>query len=318
MMDREDLDVSRVTELIADPRVVLPADVAFVQIGFRGVGAHHREPGGQQALGAIAIERLPVRGEAVTEQPLEMDVADVARIVVAGDHDLRRLDLGQPRRRLFELPLVAGGREIARDDGHVRTERVHRVDRGSHRVLLESDLAAVDVRHLRDAKRKRGDGHIRRIVVPEVTHVADRISHSLVKALRSVPDFSSLDDHALLRIVGASANLFWPAGALIFEKDSPSEALFVVLSGRVQIFERAGDREVEVARVEPGSSFGELSLLLNTTHTKDARALEDSELMVVPKASFQEVLDSNPDLAAQLQRRLAERLPVSGEVATQS
>ena len=155
-------------------------------------------------------------------------------------------------------------------------------------------------------------------MVPEVTHVADRISHSLVKALRSVPDFSSLDDHALLRIVGASANLFWPAGALIFEKDSPSEALFVVLSGRVQIFERAGDREVEVARVEPGSSFGELSLLLNTTHTKDARALEDSELMVVPKASFKEVLDSNPDLAAQFQRRLAERLPVSGEVATQS
>jgi CRP-like cAMP-binding protein len=146
----------------------------------------------------------------------------------------------------------------------------------------------------------------------------ERISHSLVKALRSVPDFSSLDDHALLRIVGASANLFWPAGSIIFEKGSPSEALFVVLSGRVQIFERLGDREVEVTRVEPGSSFGEISLMLNTTHTKDARALEDAELMVVPKGSFQELLDSNPDLAAQFQRRIAERLPVAGEVAAEA
>ena len=146
----------------------------------------------------------------------------------------------------------------------------------------------------------------------------ERISHSLVKALRNVPDFSALEDHALLRIVGASVNLFWPAGALIFETGSPSEALHVVLSGEVQIFERADGREVEVARVEPGSSFGELSLMLNTTHTKDARALVDAELMVVPKASFQELLNSNPDLAAQFRRRLAERRPVGGGAVAQS
>jgi CRP-like cAMP-binding protein len=145
--------------------------------------------------------------------------------------------------------------------------------------------------------------------------VPERISHSLVKALRAVPDFSPLDDHALLRIVGTSVNLFWPAGATIFEKDSPSEALYVVLSGAVQIFERTEVGEVEVSRVGPGSSFGELSLMLNTTHTKDARALEDAELMVVPKASFQELLDSNPDLDAHFRRRLAERLPLLGEVA---
>ena len=80
------------------------------------------------------------------------------------------------------------------------------------------------------------------------------------------------------------------------------------------ILERVGGREVEVARVLPGSSFGELSLMLNTTHTKDARAEQDVELMVVPKDSFQELLDSNPDLAEQFRRRLAERLPVRGDV----
>ena len=59
-----------------------------------------------------------------------------------------------------------------------------------------------------------------------------RVTHSLVKALRAVPDFADLDDATLLRIVGASTNLFYPAGSVVFEPGSPAEALYVVLSGR--------------------------------------------------------------------------------------
>ena len=142
----------------------------------------------------------------------------------------------------------------------------------------------------------------------------ERISHSLVKALRSVPDFASLPDQDLLDIVGASANLAWPAGTTIFEIGSPSEALYIVLSGSVVISDVVDGRRIEVSRVGPGTSFGELSLLLRTTHTKEAVAEEDTELMIVPKESFQGLLESNPDLAQYFRRRLEERLPVRGEV----
>jgi CRP/FNR family transcriptional regulator, cyclic AMP receptor protein len=142
----------------------------------------------------------------------------------------------------------------------------------------------------------------------------ERITHSLVKALRSVPDFASLSDHELLDIVGASTNLAWPAGATIFEKGSPSEGLLVVLSGRVRIFDVAEDKRVDVATVGPGASFGELSLLLRTTHSKEAVAEEDTELMVVPQEWFQGLLETKPDLAEHFHRRLAERLPVPDEV----
>jgi CRP/FNR family transcriptional regulator, cyclic AMP receptor protein len=144
--------------------------------------------------------------------------------------------------------------------------------------------------------------------------LARPISHSLVKALRSVPDFASLDDHALLGIVGASSNLRWAAGASIFEPGSLSEALYIILSGKVRIFDVVDGREVDVSAIGPGHSFGELSLLLHTTHTKEARAEEDTELMVVPKESFEELLASSPELAAHFRRRLEERLPVRGEV----
>lgn len=141
------------------------------------------------------------------------------------------------------------------------------------------------------------------------------ITHSLVKALRTVPDFKSLDDHALLRIVGASVNLSWPAGSVVFEKASPSEALYVVLSGEVRILDIVDGEEREVSRVGSGESFGELSLLLQTTHTKKAEPVEDTELMVIPEESFQELLDSNEELGAHFRRRVEERVPVRGEVS---
>jgi CRP-like cAMP-binding protein len=139
------------------------------------------------------------------------------------------------------------------------------------------------------------------------TGVGRPISHSLVKALRKVPGFDLLEDYDLLRIVGASVNLFWPAGSFVFKKDAPGEALYIVLSGKVRIFDVVGGTEVEIARTGPGDFFGEMSLLLETTHTKSVQAVEDSEMLVLMKDSFRRLLDSRPDLAAAVQKRLEER-----------
>jgi CRP-like cAMP-binding protein len=139
--------------------------------------------------------------------------------------------------------------------------------------------------------------------------------HSLVKALRNIPDFALLDDATLLKIVGGSANLFFARGASVFEAGSRSEALYVVLSGRVRIFDPGEATESDVALCGPGQSFGEISLLLRSKHTKSAHAVEDSELMVVPHESFEEVLASNPDLRVLFERRIAQRRDLRGEVA---
>jgi CRP/FNR family cyclic AMP-dependent transcriptional regulator len=137
--------------------------------------------------------------------------------------------------------------------------------------------------------------------------VARPITHSLVKALRNVPGFDLLSDRDLLRIVGASVNLAWPAGAMVFEKESPGEALYIVLSGEVRIYDDSAGSEVEIARTGPGDFFGEMSLLADTTHTKNVQAVEDSELLVLMKDSFRRLLETHGDLAAAIQKRLEER-----------
>jgi CRP/FNR family cyclic AMP-dependent transcriptional regulator len=141
--------------------------------------------------------------------------------------------------------------------------------------------------------------------------VRRRVTHSLVQALQVVPAFASLDDRTLVKIVGASANLAWPAGGSVFEKGTPGDALYIVLSGSVSIVDVAEDGESEITRVNPGDFFGEVSLMMDTSHSMTARAAEDSELMVLPKESLQELLEANPELHDHFRRKVEERLPES-------
>ena len=122
-----------------------------------------------------------------------------------------------------------------------------------------------------------------------------------------MPAFANLADNAVLQIVGASANLSWRAGSVVFEKGTPGDALFIVLSGEVVIVDVVDGDEAEIARVGPGEFFGEISLLTDSTHSMSARASEDSELMVLPKETFQELLECEPELDDYFRRKLEER-----------
>ena len=144
----------------------------------------------------------------------------------------------------------------------------------------------------------------------------NRVAHSLVKALGGVPSLEGLDEQALLAIVGDSANLFWPADSCVFRRGTETDSLYVVVSGAVRVVAESGH---EVARLEAGTSFGEFSLLLGTPHQHDVWAVEDSELMVVPKERFDALIDANRELGARLravaEQRMRENLELAAERA---
>lgn len=131
-----------------------------------------------------------------------------------------------------------------------------------------------------------------------------RVSHSLVAALRAVPSFSALEDRTLLAIVGDSANLFWRAGSDVFTKGSPADGLYIVVSGSVRVL---GDGGVELGVLGAGDFFGELSLLEGAPHGRDVVAIEDTELMVIAKERFDDLVADNPDVAASIRETAAQR-----------
>lgn len=134
--------------------------------------------------------------------------------------------------------------------------------------------------------------------------MTEAVRHSLIRRLSGVPDFADLPDRTLLRIVGASTNLFWRAGGVVFEAGSDSEALYIVSSGWVQIQDPDG---TPVADVKSDGFFGELSLMENRTHSRKAIAMEDTELMVVGRSWFEALLETDPELANYFHRMFEQR-----------
>ena len=136
-------------------------------------------------------------------------------------------------------------------------------------------------------------------------HGPPRIQHSLVQALLGVPSLSTLDDTEVLTIVGESANLFWAAGSTVVEHGSTADGLYIVLSGQVQVRRPDG---TDVTVLTPGEFFGELSLLLDAPRRHDVVALEETELMVVPKERIERLLEEHPEFGREVRLRLEARL----------
>jgi CRP/FNR family cyclic AMP-dependent transcriptional regulator len=127
-------------------------------------------------------------------------------------------------------------------------------------------------------------------------------------ALRTALDFAGLDEQTLDGLADAASLLRLAAGETVFEKGSSPDALYVVVSGRVAIVDAIHGEEREIAVIDPGDFFGELSLALHTTRTRTARARQPSELLVVPRAAFDELSKAHPGLPARIVDAFSERM----------
>jgi CRP/FNR family transcriptional regulator, cyclic AMP receptor protein len=101
---------------------------------------------------------------------------------------------------------------------------------------------------------------------------------------------------------GSPCQEFAPGTVLISEGET-SGRLFVLSEGSVEVLR--GDTQVAVVG-EPGSIFGEMSVLLNRPHTATVRAASPVIAFVFEDA--ESFLKAHPEIAFGLSRLLAERL----------
>jgi CRP/FNR family transcriptional regulator, cyclic AMP receptor protein len=77
----------------------------------------------------------------------------------------------------------------------------------------------------------------------------------------------------------------YQAGETVLAEGSRTDRLLILRKGSIAIFKEG----IEIARVsEPGAVFGEISALLDCTHTADVRALTTSQFHVAHPAALQD------------------------------
>jgi CRP/FNR family transcriptional regulator, cyclic AMP receptor protein len=93
------------------------------------------------------------------------------------------------------------------------------------------------------------------------------------------------------------------AGEVILEEGQRAGVLYVLASGSVEVVK--GDVQITVVS-DPGSFFGEMSVLLDAPHMASVRALEDTQLHIAEEPLA--FLRSNSQIALEVSRLLARRL----------
>ena len=132
---------------------------------------------------------------------------------------------------------------------------------------------------------------------------------SIEETLRVTPIFSRLTP-ADRQIVAAVASLrTYPKGEMIFEQDSPSDAFYSIVSGRVKIFKMMPNGKDLILEVfGPGDPLGALATYMERPFPASASALEDTTCIVIPRPAFFKLLEQNPTLVRGLLAGLTLRL----------
>jgi CRP/FNR family cyclic AMP-dependent transcriptional regulator len=137
----------------------------------------------------------------------------------------------------------------------------------------------------------------------------------LIEYLKNIPLFKHLKATQLKEIAERCKSVMYKKGSVIFHKTDLSTDLYIVNSGKVKavLADDQGD-EIVLAQFEKGAFFGELSLLDSKGRSATIVADKDSELAILKKDVFFDLLYKNPKIAVELMTTLVERLRKADEL----
>jgi CRP-like cAMP-binding protein len=86
-------------------------------------------------------------------------------------------------------------------------------------------------------------------------------------------------------------------------------AFFVIFSGKVKVYRVSDDgREVILSILSESDFFGEMAILDGLTRSANVTAIEDSEIFIIQRADFLDLMYSHPEVSISLLQELTKRL----------
>ncbi len=131
----------------------------------------------------------------------------------------------------------------------------------------------------------------------------------LIEYIKNIPIFKHLKEAQLKEIASRCKSAFYKKGDAVFYKTDLSTDLYIVVSGRLKavLIDEQGS-EIVLAYFESGNFFGEFSLLDGKGRSATIVADEDSELAVLKRNIFLDLLLEDSKIAVELMITLVERL----------
>jgi len=115
-----------------------------------------------------------------------------------------------------------------------------------------------------------------------------------IQGINKLIDISAGKDYLEALKEGRSSNHYKKKQLIYSEGNHPSR-LFYILKGKVKAYKRNDDgKELITGLYNEGDFLGYIPLMEGRTYHETTEALEDTELAIIPRSEFEELIGSNP------------------------
>lgn len=127
--------------------------------------------------------------------------------------------------------------------------------------------------------------------------------------LQDIPIFADLDDDTLAKISGIGAKKSFRKDEIILLEEDAGSAFFVIVSGKVKVARSGHDeKEVILSILSESDFFGEMALLDGQNRSANVIATEDTELFIIQRLDFLNLLKEHAEISIVLLQELTKRL----------
>ncbi|RJP68393.1 MAG: Crp/Fnr family transcriptional regulator [Ignavibacteriales bacterium] len=134
-------------------------------------------------------------------------------------------------------------------------------------------------------------------------------SNNSVDFLLDVPIFADLDQPTLDKIAGLGKTKSYEKDETILIEEDAGSALFVIIKGKVKVARQSSDgREVILTILSESDFFGEMAILDGLNRSATVVAIENSELFIIQRMDFINLLKEHPEISISLLQELTSRL----------
>jgi small-conductance mechanosensitive channel/CRP-like cAMP-binding protein len=138
----------------------------------------------------------------------------------------------------------------------------------------------------------------------EESELASERIDRLGGTLQSIPLFAPLSLEQRNELAARAVERIYGEGERIVRQGDAGRSMFVIRRGRVKVIEASG---AELAVIETGGYFGEMSMLTGQLRSAAVEALEECELLELTSDSLREVALSNPEVVQRISAVVTQR-----------
>ena len=99
-----------------------------------------------------------------------------------------------------------------------------------------------------------------------------------------------------------------PENTVIVKEGSTGEDMFIIESGRVEVYLTRGDVVLLLSELQEASFFGEMALLTDKPRSATVKAKTECRLLTLKKQDFMDIVSENPKVAAKFLLAMGEDL----------